>query len=152
MSMYKTIFVTETDDQNAAGEKILSVNGEIALTGESAFTSLEQAVAAVQKVASNAIVIKVASGKYEEFVVINEGVAVKDVTVVAVDFNGGDVVIDGNTVTVDKSGLTADAQASILADLNDKNAGNGTLYVSADVAPVNVPDRKSTRLNSSHAT
>ena len=138
MSMYKTIFVTEEISES---KKIFSVDGSVELT--TAFATLEEAVAAATgNNGSKPVVVvhKVASGKYEDFVVYSsEGTTVSDVTVVAVDFNGGEAMVNGEKVSVDASGLSADAQASILAELNDNNAANGKIFVAADVAPVNAP-------------
>ena len=132
MSMYKTIFVTETENPAAAGEKIFTVSGEVSLT--TAFSSLEEAVAAVSSAADKAI-IKVASGKYDSFMVVNDGTVYSDVTVTAVDFNGGDVMIGGENITVADSGIAAAEQAALIGDLNDLTAGNGKIFVAAADAP-----------------
>ena len=132
MSMYKTIFWSDEYADLSTDQSIQLTNGDALVFGESAFSTLDEAVAAA---GSNAIVIKVASGKYDSFTVINEGVTMTDVNVVAVDFNGGEIMVDGEAVTVADSGIAADAQASILADLNDSNAGNGKIFVAADLAP-----------------
>ncbi|MBE6362918.1 MAG: hypothetical protein E7054_04615 [Lentisphaerae bacterium] len=133
MSMYKTIFWSDEYADLSTDQSIQLTNGDALVFGESAFSTLDEAVAAAA--GSNAIVIKVASGKYDSFTVINEGVTMTDVNVVAVDFNGGEVMVDGENITVADSGLTAEAQASILADLNDSNAGRGKIFVAADLAP-----------------
>ncbi len=133
MSMYKTIFWSDEYADLSTDQSIQLTNGDALVFGQSAFATLDEAVAAAN--GSNAIVIKVASGKYDSFTVINEGVTMTDVNVVAVDFNGGEIMVDGENITVADSGLTAEAQASILADLNDSNAGSGKIFVAADVAP-----------------
>ena len=132
MSMYKTIFWSDEYADLSTDQSIQLTNGDALVFGESAFATLDEAVAAA---GSNAIVIKVASGKYDSFTVINEGVPMTDVNVIAVDFNGGEAMIGGEAVTVADSGIAADAQASIIADLNDNNAANGKIFVAADLAP-----------------
>ena len=132
MSMYKTIFWSDEYADLSTDQSIQLTNGDALVFGESAFATLDEAVAAA---GSNAIVIKVASGKYDSFTVINEGVPMTDVNVIAVDFDGGEAMIGGETVTVADSGIAADAQASIIADLNDINAANGKIFVAADLAP-----------------
>ncbi len=134
MSMYKTIFVTE---EESAGQPVFSVNGEVQLTGESAFASLNEAVAAVTDGKAIAVVHKVSSGKYESFVV--EGTEFTAVSAIAVDFNGGEVVIDGEKVTVADSGIGAEAQATVLADLNAKNAAHGKVFVAANEVTAGLP-------------
>ena len=132
MSMYKNIFVTE--EVNASGEQTISINGEINLYGEGAFTSLEEAVAAVAAVEQNAV-IRVQSGKYDSFYVATEGVLSTPNKVIAVDFDGGEAMIGGEVITVADSGIEAEQQASILADLNDISAGEGKVFVAAGDAP-----------------
>ena len=130
MSMYKNIFVNE--DESSASVSIMGINGEIQMFGEGAFASVEQAVEAVKSVHSNAV-IKVASGKYDSyFVVVNEGESLTPSKVVSLDFDGGVMATADGDVTVAGSGLSVEAQLSIIDDLNAANAANGTVYVLND--------------------
>ena len=126
MSMYKNIFVTE--DQDFTGENVISLNGEVYMFGETAFSSLDEAVASV---GGNAVVIKVASGKYENYVVYNNGTAGAEVAiseVIAVDFGGA--TLSDNT-EVAPALFTTDEQVAVMNGLNSI-ANAGTLYVVAD--------------------
>ena len=132
MSMYKNIFVNE--DWDAGSSQIQGINGEILVFGETAFSSVEQAVSAVGD--GNAIVIKVASGKYDGFTVdavVTGGMISSPTKVVAVDFNGGTMTTADGEVTVADSGFSAEAQLSIINDLNANNAANGTVFVADTV-------------------
>ena len=128
MSMYKNIFVNE--DWEAGSSQIQGINGEILVFGETAFSSVEQAIAAVGD--SNAIVIKVASGKYDGFTVVTDGVAATPDKVIAVDFDGGEMVSATGTVSVASANFEMGTQLDIIADLNANNAANGTVYVLGD--------------------
>ncbi|MBR7156550.1 MAG: hypothetical protein IKD22_06915, partial [Lentisphaeria bacterium] len=134
MAMYKTIFVSE--EYESSSENIVGINGEVLMFGENAFASVEQALGSGVE---NAIVIKVQSGKYDGFTVVTDGAANTDVTVVAVDFDGGEVMVGGENLTVADSGIAAADQATILADLNDINAGNGKVFVAASEATADMP-------------
>ena len=132
MSMYKTIFWSDSYSEYAAGDQVSSVSGEVLVFGESAFASLDEAVAyANGTLGGNAIVIKVASGKYDGYTVINEGVQMNDVRVTAVDFSGADVMIGGEMVNVANGNFSADEQAAIIDGLNDIKGGAGEVFVAA---------------------
>ncbi len=139
MSMYKTIFVTEETDLQS-GEQVFTINGEVSLYGDSAFSSLNDAVSKVATVDTNAVVIKVASGKYDSYVVINNGVAGSATAVsevVAVNFGGGEVMSGDSKVAVAAANFTAEEQTAVLTLLNTQ-ANPGTVYVAAgttDLAP-----------------
>ena len=134
MAMYKTIFVSE--EYQSSSENIVGINGEVLMFGENAFASVEQALGSGVE---NAIVIKVQSGKYDGFTVVTDGEANTDVTVMAVDFDGGEVMVGGENLTVADSGIAAADQATLLADLNDTNAGNGKVFVAASEATADMP-------------
>ena len=125
MSMYKNIFVNEEWD--AASDQILGINGEILAFGESAFSSVTEAVAAVGN--NSAIIIKVASGKYDSFTVVTEGVQSTPDKVVAIDFDGGSITTADGDLTVADSGFSAEAQLTIIDELNANNAAKGTVFV-----------------------
>ena len=134
MSMYKTIFWSEAYNDYAAGDQVQSISGEVLVFGESAFASLDEAVAAVPN--QNAIIVKVASGKYDGFTVVNQdGVAIEASQVVAVDFNGADVMVGGENLAIKASALDPIEQADIISGLNDIKAAEGTVYVAAEYAP-----------------
>ena len=104
MSMYKTIFWSETFEDYTAGEQFGTISGEVLIFGESAFASLDEAVASVSD--SNAVIIKVQSGKYDSFsavnfTVVNDGVPSELAPqVVAVNFSGADLTIGGEDLSV----------------------------------------------------
>ena len=130
--MYKTIFVNTDWENESAGAQIANINGEVLLFGETAFSSVEQAIAAAGN--NGAVVISVASGKYDAFGIVNTaGEYQLADKVVAVDFNGGEAMIGGEVITVADSGLDADTQAMIISDLNN-NATNGKVFVAAEYA------------------
>ena len=133
MSMYKTIFWSDEYADYTAGQSVQLTNGEALVYGESAFSNLNEAVAAAGS--QNAIVIKVVSGKYDSFAVVSGGNVNSDVTVTAVDFGGGEVMIGGENVTVAASGIDAAGQAEVINSLNSVNAGNGRVFVAAADAP-----------------
>ncbi|MBQ8755880.1 MAG: hypothetical protein IJZ19_12680, partial [Lentisphaeria bacterium] len=137
MSMYKTIFVTEETDLQS-GEQVFTINGEVSLYGESAFSSLDEAVSKIAGVDANAVVVKVASGKYDSYVVINNGVAGSETAVsevVAVDFNGTAMPTADGEVVINETGLAADAQGAVIGYLNNTGLSEGKLFVSAADAP-----------------
>ena len=137
MSMYKTIFVTEETDLQS-GEQVFTINGEVSLYGESAFSSLDEAVSKIAGVDANAVVVKVASGKYDSYVVINDHAAgsVTAVSeVVAVDFNGTAMPTADGEVVINETGLAADAQGAVIGYLNNTGLSEGKLFVSAADAP-----------------
>ncbi len=72
MSMYKSIFVNDEYDGLAAGTQVQGINGKILIFGETAFSSLEQAVASGKAAA----IVRVASGKYDYYMVDSNGAAV----------------------------------------------------------------------------
>ena len=61
MSMYKNIFVNEAWTEDPGSQQILGINGEVLAFGETAFSSVAEAVQAAKDRGTNAIVIKVAS-------------------------------------------------------------------------------------------
>ena len=128
MSMYKNIFVTE--EVNASGENVITINGEINLYGEGAFATLNDAIAAVAANEQYAV-IRVQSGKYDSFVVATDGVTSTPAKVVAVDFDGGEAEINGETVTVAQGKFSAEDQANVISALNNVSAGEGTVFVNA---------------------
>ena len=130
MSMYKTIFVEE--EVNSSGEQVFTINGEVSLYGDSAFSSLNDAVSKVAAVDTNAVVIKVASGKYDSYVVINDSVAGSETAVsevVAVNFGGGTVSTANGEMTVAPAAFSAAEQANLINELNTSALGSGKVYV-----------------------
>ena len=131
MSMYKNIFVNEEYDGTAEGAKVLGVNGEVLIFGQSAFASLDEATKDADIANS---VIRVTTGAYDEFYVAdaNGNVSVAD-QVVVVEFNGGDDLTYDNgeysrTVTMEAATYTKEERAQIIDALNDNNAASGTVY------------------------
>ena len=136
MSMYKTIFVEE--EVNSSGEQVFTINGEVSLYGDSAFSSLNDAVSKVAAVDTNAVVIKVASGKYDSYVVIDNGAAgavVEISEVVAVNFGGGEVMSGDSKVAVAAANFTADEQAAIVTNLNAATGNSGVIYTADSSVP-----------------
>lgn len=134
MSMYKNIFVNEEYDGIAEGAKVLGVNGEVLIFGQSAFASLDEATKDADIANS---VIRVTTGAYDEFYVAdaNENI-VKANRVVAMDFTGG-VVENADGVTVEVAAPTpeqmpVEKQQALIADLNDAYADKGIVFVDAE--------------------
>ena len=128
MSMYKNIFVNENDDASASVQ-IQGIDGEVKSFGATAFSSVEEAIAGVTAEYGNAV-IRVASGKYDTYyVVANDGVYSAPSKVIAVDFTGGTVVSGEKEIAIDAPGFDAEEQLSIISELNDNNAANGTIFV-----------------------
>jgi len=136
--MYKTIFVNTDWENESAGAQIANINGEVLLFGETAFSSVEQAIAAAGN--NGAVVISVASGKYDAFGIVNTaGEYQLADKVVAVDFDGGVMPTADGEVAVVSTDLAADAQAAVVSFLNTTHAEELTVFVDAEIAPATAP-------------
>ena len=132
MSVYKSIFVSDEFEGLEAGTQVQGIDGSVRVFGESAFSSLEQAVAAVN---TKAVIARVASGKYDYFVADGNGNFSAAEQVVYVNFNGGsDLSYDNGefsrSVDMAPAAYSASEQAEVISALNDLKADSGVVFTS----------------------
>ena len=135
MAIYRNIFVSGEFEGLEAGTQVQSIDGTIRIFGESAFASLEDAVLAGVKNA----VVRVASGKYDYYVVDGEGNVNAADQVFYVNFKGGNGLSYDNgeysrSVDMAPAAYTAAERQEIVDALNDKNAAAGKVFTAEEPA------------------
>ena len=133
MGVYKNIFVSDEFEGLEAGTQVQGIDGSVRVFGESAFSSLEQAVSSV---AGKAVIARVASGKYDYFVADGNGSVSPASQVVFVDFNGGSGLSYDNgeysrSVEMAPAAYSEAQQADVVAALNDLNAESGVVFTAS---------------------
>lgn len=132
MSMYKNIFVDELLAGTEAGEQTIDVNGNVRVYGETAFSSLDEAVEGLK---GGALICVVQSGKYTYYTVNDARELSVAQQVVYVNFNGGENLSYDNAagysvsdVDIAPAAYTAEQKSYVIQTLN-ANAQDGVVYV-----------------------
>ena len=135
MGMYNTILVDAAYDDLKAGEQVIDINGTVRIFGETAFASLEEAVAS--DFSSEAVIFTVESGKYSYYKVDSAHNITSVQQLVYVNFNGGTDLsyVNGeysqSDITVEPALYTAEQKQYIIQKLN-AGAADGVAYVSEE--------------------